>query len=257
MSAPDPMAMPHPDRIALVGDWHGNASWARKAVRHAATGGAQAIVHLGDYGYEFRAPFMHAVEDVLSAFGIPLLFVDGNHESFPVLHRHPVRPNGLRKLTDHVWHAPRGHRWTWHGVSFLAMGGAHSVDRPHRQPGISWWKEEWITDAQAQAAIDGEPVDVLVSHDCPAGVTIPGIDDRDPPDWIRPMELLRAGEHRRIVRRIVDAVQPRVIWHGHYHQAHTTTADLGYGNVRVTGLDCDESTLADNVRVIDVKELLP
>jgi len=247
----DPLA--DPTRIAVAGDWHENGPWARKAIAHAAEQGADVIVHVGDYGYEYSAKFMKAVETALAAAGIALLFVDGNHENHPTLNRYAIGTNGLRQLTPHVWHMPRGFRWTWAGVRFLALGGAHSVDRPWREPGISWWKEEWITEAQAQHAIDGGPADVLVSHDCPAGVHIPDLDRTA--HLFPPLEIMRADEHRRILRRVTDAVQPSTIWHGHYHRAYETIADLGYGPVQVTGLDCDETSLACNVRVVDMTDL--
>jgi hypothetical protein len=123
---------------------------------------------------------------------------------------------------------------------------------------VSWWAEEAITDEQAARAVAGGPADVLIAHDCPAGVLIPGIDDRTLSEAPFPaFELLRAGEHRQVLRRVVDAVRPAQIWHGHYHRAYTAVADLGYGDVQVVGLDCDGSTLHGNVRAIDLDELRP
>lgn len=249
MSIQNPLA--EPGRIAVAGDWHGNLSWSVAAVEHAAEAGADVIVHLGDFGYEFRATFITGLDRALRSAGLPLLFVDGNHECFPVLDRYPIRPSGLRQVSDTIWHLPRGFRWTWAGLRFLACGGAHSVDRPWRVPGASWWAGEWITDADVQRCAAGGPADVLISHDCPTGVDIPGLR----PDLFPPLEILRADEHRAVLRRVVDATRPGMIWHGHYHQRYTWTGDLGYGPVTVRGLDCDATTMAANVRVVDVADL--
>jgi hypothetical protein len=88
------------------------------------------ILQLGDFGYTLDAAFMRRVERTLARTGLHLVFVDGNHEAFTYLYRYPIGGNGLRTLTPHIHQLPRGFRWTWAGVRFLALGGAYSVDRP-------------------------------------------------------------------------------------------------------------------------------
>jgi predicted phosphodiesterase len=250
-SVADPLA--EPARIALAGDWHMNGPWAAEAIATTVrTADPDVFIQLGDFGYTFDAEYLQAVDGALATAGVPLLFVDGNHESFPTLHRYPVRDHGLRRLTEHVWHLPRGFRWQWGDVRFVSLGGAYSVDRTWRIPGVSWWNDETVTPEQAARAIAGGPVDVLIAHDCPTGVVIPGIDDTSSPSPWPPVELVRAYEHRTLLRQVVDAVRPTTIWHGHYHRRYATTAELGYGPVTVLGLDCDGTTVADNVHVLDL-----
>jgi hypothetical protein len=250
----DPLA--EPGRVAFAGDWHQNTDYAQRSIRHAARRGADVILHLGDFGYNFTGPFLAGVTAALDEAGIHLLFVDGNHENFTRLYRYPILENGLRKLTDRVWHLPRGFRWEWSAVHFLALGGAHSVDRPYRVPGVSWWPEETIGSGDVAKAVEGGFADVLVSHDCPAGVVIPGIDDRTSPPPFPPLEILRSDEHRQRLRGVVDVVQPSAVWHGHYHMQHETVADFGYGPVAVNGLDCDEAPIGRNIAVVDTVDLL-
>ncbi len=243
-----------PGRVAFAGDWHGNTSWAASAIHHAKDQGADVVVHLGDFGYTFHPSFLRGVADALRHTGLTLLFVDGNHEHHPKLGRYPLDADGLRPVVDGlVWHLPRGHRWEWGGRRFLACGGAHSVDRPWREPGVSWWPGEWVTDADVQRCVDGGPADVLVAHDCPSGVPIPGLR----PDLFPPVEILRGDEHRGVIRRIVDATRPWLVWHGHYHQRYEVAVEFGYGPVVVQGLDCDGTSLAANVVVVDVAGMLP
>lgn len=251
MATIDPLAEPH--RIAFAGDWHENGAWAAQAIRHAQDQHADVIVQLGDFGYSYSRRFLDQV--TTAAGDTPVLFVDGNHECFPKLLAYPVGPNGLRQVTDRIWHLPRGFRWQWAGTRFLALGGAYSVDRPYRVPGVSWWPRETIGRADTARAGQGGPVDVLISHDCPAGVTIPGIDDRATPPPFLPLEILLANEHRRVLRDAIDPAAPVAIWHGHYHLRHQTVADLGYGPVTVNGLDCDGSRLETNLTVVDVHDL--
>lgn len=248
----DPLA--EPARIAFAGDWHANTRWAVASVEHLA-GRADVVVHLGDFGYTFDAGFLAPLDKALGRAGLPLLFVDGNHEDHELLGRFPVRGSGLRQLGEHIWHLPRGFRWTWGGVRFLACGGAHSVDRQWRVPGESWWAGETLTDDDVARCVDGGQADVLIAHDCPAGVVIPGIDDRTVPAPFPPLELLRADEHRQLLRRVVDAVRPRRIWHGHYHRQYRQEVSFGYGPVTVTGLDCDGTSLGSNIEVVDLADL--
>jgi hypothetical protein len=254
LPAPDPLA--EPARVAFAGDWHANSRWAVYAIEHAASERADVIVHLGDYGYLFEPGYVRTVEQACAEHRLPLLFVDGNHECFPTLHAFPMRENGLREVSDHVWHLPRGFRWQWAGRTWLALGGAHSVDRLYRHVGESWWPEETITDEQARKVIADGPADVLISHDCPAGVTIPGIDDRDTPPPFPATEIARSDEHRQLLRSVAEVVQPAAVWHGHYHRQYATTADLGYGPVQVDGLDCDGTALDKNVAVVWADEVV-
>src|SRR6478609_1819971 len=116
-------------KIAFAGDWHANTDWAVRAIEYARGEGAEHILHLGDYGYDFEPGFRNKVELALAQAHIKLWFVDGNHENFTWLYQQPVSENGLRRISEHVYHLPRGFRWEWAGYKFLAVGGAFSVDR--------------------------------------------------------------------------------------------------------------------------------
>jgi hypothetical protein len=111
-----------------------------------------------------------------------------------------------------------------------------SLDRALRTEGLDWWPEEEISDEQEAAIIAGGHTDVLISHDCPSGVAHTF---GRPPSWLAPEDMARADAHRRRLQRIVDAVQPSYIIHGHLHRAYQRICDFGYGPVQVTGLDSD------------------
>lgn len=238
-------------KIAFAGDWHANANWAVSAIEYARDHEADIILHLGDYGYDFRSKFREDVEQALARADMSLWFIDGNHENFTWLYQQPTLDDGRRKISDHVWHLPRGYQWNWGGTQFMAVGGAYSVDRKWRVLHKSWWLEEVLTDEQIEAACAGEKTDILISHDCPSGVHIPGVDDDGPSMW-PPLEILRANEHRVQLRKIVDAIRPSEIWHGHYHVRYDALADFGYGRVEVHGLDMDATDLKTNVIIKEI-----
>ena len=76
----------------------------------------------------------------------------------------------------------------------------------------------------------------MVTHDCPAGV-VHAFGPR-PREWAE-ADLARSERHAQRLQRIVDAVQPSHLMHGHLHMAYQRVCDFGYGPVEVTGLDRD------------------
>jgi len=252
------MVASQPRLVGVAGDWHGNAAWATHAIRRIS---AQLparepglILHLGDFGIwpdPGGRAYLSAVEAALAALGMQLWFLDGNHEDYSMLSRLRPGRDGLRRVTDRIWHVPRGHRWTWHGRQWLALGGAVSFDSAERTRGRDWWPDEEITTAQAAAIAAAGHADVLVSHDCPAGVrhTFPA----PPASWSR-ADLARNAAHRQRLQEVADAVQPRWLLHGHLHRAYQRHVDMGWGPVEVTGFARD-GTLYGNWAILDVAHM--
>lgn len=247
-----------PRRVVVAGDWHGNRYWAVNVIRRVPQllSGDQPrlILHLGDFGIwpdlEGRR-YLAALSTVLAEVGAELWFVDGNHEDFPQLARlaGDTTQDGRVRVQPGIYHLPRGHRWQWHGRSWLACGGGVSIDRALRTEGRDWWPEEEITDDQEAAIIAGGPADVLMSHDCPSGVVhdFPGL----PPAWAP--DLARTQAHRQRLQRIVTAVRPAHLLHGHLHRGYQRSCDFGYGPVEVTGLAADGA--ARNFAVLDTETM--
>ena len=244
-----------PNRIIVAGDWHGNTDWAEHVIGRAGSLLAgeerKRILHLGDFGIWPGIGGAEYLDSVLGAcfeHGVDLWFVDGNHEDFTQLEAFRVSEQDDKVVT---W-LPRGHRWEWHGRTWLALGGAVSVDRAVRVKGnLGWWPEEEITDEQEHAVIAGGPADVMVCHDCPAGV-VHAFGPR-PREWAE-TDLARSERHAQRLQRIVDAVQPSHLMHGHLHMAYQRVCDFGYGPVEVTGLDRDGGR-GPNWAVLDVKSM--
>jgi hypothetical protein len=253
-----------PSRVMIAGDWHGNASWARHVIGVAAgvlREERPLILHLGDFGVwpgQGGRAYLDAVRGACLEHDADVRFIDGNHEDFTQLDalriRDGIRDEGGRAgqrvpAQESVRWIPRGTRWTWHGRRWLALGGGVSLDRAARLEGRSWWPEEEITEDQASAVIADGPADVLLTHDCPAGVrhSFP-----PPPPFWDPRDIARNEAHRERLQRVVTAVRPRWLVHGHLHRAYQRICDLGYGPVEVTGLDCDGGQ-GRNFAVLDVR----
>jgi Calcineurin-like phosphoesterase len=255
-----------PDQIAIVGDLHGNREWAGTIVRqlpvfleHARP---RLILQAGDFGFRPSPAswMLRSLNRDLEQADAHLWFIDGNHDDHGQLGLIARTRSALTPpyyITDRVAWLPRGHRWTWHERTWLAVGGAVSLDRAGPpcllckgrgcvtcdwegrnalKEGSDWWPEEEITDSQEQQIIAGGPADVLFCHDCPAGV-VHAFPDR--PTWWDPADVARAEDHERRLQRIVDATQPGWIIHGHLHIAYQRRTDFGYGPAEVTGLNED------------------
>ncbi|MCP9272451.1 metallophosphoesterase family protein [Mycolicibacterium arenosum] len=244
---------PDPALLMLAGDWHGNLPWAESVIRHAADRDVDTILQLGDFGYWTDDPatdeYLSTVDDLLESSGIRLYWIDGNHEDHTRVddwtdaYRHP-----------RVRYLPRGFRWQWWGLTWMSVGGAMSVDKHYRLEGESWWPGEELTDADVEYASRDGGVDVIVSHDCPRGVDIPGVgpDTKGGARGNWPADILaEAQRHREKLAAICSATTPAWLYHGHYHIPYT--GSLAATTVR--GLGHDRSTLADNVHIITRDDL--
>jgi len=251
----DPLTTPY--KIAFAGDWHGNQRWAIDMIDAAGAEHADVIIHTGDFGYKFAKGYLNALNAALEEWDMNLLFVDGNHDKQRTIWRYtrPTRTDGLespRMLRSRIWHLPRGYRWQWGEVKFLAMGGAYSVDRDFRLHG-EWWPEEEITERNVNDALKLGETDVLISHDCPRTVKIPNLEKTSV--FFPEHAIWRAEVHRDRLLRLVVGVRPRLIVHGHYHRSYGLSTELGYGPISVIGLDCDETSKEKNLKYVLLQDI--
>ncbi len=246
--------MLEPKKLMLVGDLHGNTNWAVHVINSAWALGCDTIVQLGDMGvwrdnYATNC-YLSTVQDTLAENDMHLYWVDGNHEDHSRLVNDLAGTVPWDSVADMLWpttpnitHQPRGYQWTWWGKTWMAVGGAVSVDKYRRTEGIDWWPQETLTDEQVEYCCRG-PVDVIVSHDCPMGVDIPGLSPPGTwPQWV----LYESDLHRRKLRQIWNETGATRLFHGHYH----TRYDAPLGEGLVTGLDMDSTTLKLNTLILE------
>lgn len=216
---------------------------------------ADVVLQLGDFGFWVPGSgvegHLRRINAECEKLGVTVLWTEGNHECHPVLNDIPVETEGFRRIRSHITHLPRGFRWTWHGDVWMAMGGAHSVDTYRRTEGVSVWQEEHISEDDARRAIEGGRADVMVTHDCPDDVDIPGLR----PDLFPAYEILRGDVHRRTLGAVVDEVAPLMLFHGHYHVAHTARRPRpDGGDTLIQGLADDTSPLRENYTVLNFSD---
>lgn len=238
-----------PNVIAFSGDWHGNTMWAANMPYLLKEEGVTHIFHAGDFGFRFDFDFRDQLENALRDNDIMLYFVDGNHDYHDWIWAHEEDRNGFNRISEHVRYIPRGHRFKVWDKTFMGLGGATSVDKDWRtQSGLraEWWSTEQIRTIDVNNAVEGGPVDVMICHDAPSGIPIPGITYENGIQFFPHHALMEADWHRDRVRYVVDMVKPKLFVHGHYHVNYEFTT---YDDMRVIGLDMDGTSPAKNIHL--------
>lgn len=249
-------------RVLMVGDLHANTSAALAVVEHAASVRADLIVQVGDLGFWPRDPggqkFLRKLAASLERHNLEMWFVDGNHEDHDKLGLLPLQPDRTAWLRNQhgnwsptIRHLPRGFRWMWGNTTWVAVGGAVSVDREWRTPGVDWFPQEELTDAQADQIVADGPVDVVVAHDAPVGVAhLEDRLERAADAW--PLgRVMASAEHQRRVGRVVEGVGAQRVFHGHHHTRYSAALEAAHGPVQVEGLGMDTDPLSALCLLVD------
>lgn len=170
--------------LYITGDTHGEkARFQYKESEIARTLTKDDYLFIcGDWGYIWEnSKEENEYLDFLAKKPFVMLFVDGNHENFDLINAmqveewcggkvHIIRrdKNGCPKII----HLMRGQVFEIEGKKIFTFGGAYSVDKYLRTPGISWWEDEMPTDEQMKEAINNlaahdNKVDYIITHAAP------------------------------------------------------------------------------------------
>ncbi|MGI5119826.1 metallophosphoesterase family protein [Marinactinospora thermotolerans] len=214
-----------PARILITGDVHGAfallAAWS-SAVR-AWLGPLDAILAVGDVEANrdeadaagVRSPAGHRgigdfplLAEGLIDLGAPLYFIGGNHEPWPALDA-----AGPGRWSRDVYFLGRAGRTEIAGLGVAFLSGIHSARvsdaaRPRRETARerSYYTAEEVRRV-GRGVGRSAPVDLLLTHDWPAGIGAPD----------------RADAGRPELRALCERLRPR--WHfcGHLHDRHQAT----------------------------------
>lgn len=209
--------------FVVAGDWHGSFQQADKVIRLCHDLELDTIFHVGDFGiWQNDKRFLNQMESLLDQWDIEMYFIDGNHENFTMLYEKKILDDGTRYVRDHITYIPRAYRWDWHGLTFMALGGAVSIDRGFRVEGRSWWPEEALTDENIEEAKAWGPVDVMFTHDSPQSAPNSICDDwqgqLSAMKYFGKEHLVACTDHRKRLQEVTDVTTPRLLFHGHYHK---------------------------------------
>jgi len=251
-------------KILLLGDTHGNVEAIERAFRHAKKYDAERILQLGDFGFGWKSrqieggqivdDFSYTVSNFTDHYGIEIDWLDGNHENHIDLNDISLDKDGARTIAPGVRHLPRGYRFELGGRSFLAAGGAVSVDKKSRVPYISWWPGEELSDADVMRC-SGPPVDILLTHDVP----LESIEFNFPMIGSQEAEY-DSYMNRKRISMIAKEATPKWLFHGHMHHFYTQEPSSN-SSFFIKGLAHDGYSIyqaacvfdLDTMTIIDVK----
>lgn len=246
-------------RVLLAGDMHGNVPAFTNAADQAVQAGCRVLLQVGDFGIgpfdeDFRWGTRHfggqydqitaAADAILGSRGLIMLVVPGNHDNYDRIDAEPLDTRGRQHFSAYWRTLPRGHRFEVGGRRFGAVGGAHSIDRDYREPHVSWWEAERITQDDIDTLGD-EPLDVLLTHDVPEGTPVqshlrlPDIHE----------QLSRDG--RLLLAQAARRTQPRLVFSGHWHQRVSGAINGGRTRVEVLNMEREPGSTA----VLDLSDL--
>lgn len=247
-------------RVMLLGDIHNSREVLDAALRTAADEGCDVLVQVGDLwlqdsSWSGFAPEYAGVMATAVHARMPVVVIDGNHEVWPSLVAYLGRDDTRQTraagrplhLGGSLWWADRGSVWNWGGKRFGALGGTVSPDKLDPRAAAWRWPEEMISQADVGRLLDNAAggLDVLISHDAPADTTglIGGM-------WMPPSVQREADAAQMLVQHAVDATEPALVFHGHWH--HQNWCRLHNGT-EVVGLAADGNP--PSAAVLSVRDL--
>jgi hypothetical protein len=269
MSIPDEPAL-----IGIAGDWHRHTAWAVDSIDQMCQclPEPRIILHAGDLGADrddgthewmgrtgTHAVFLDEISRALARRKAELWFTKGNHEDHSLLQDCLMSADqGMIEIVPGVRWLTQGYRWRWHGRTWLALGGAASVDRYLRQEGVpgmqhgaeAWWPGEEITAMEEAMTIAAGKAEVMLTHDAPCDA---------PLELIRPVPrawepaMPAAQAHREKMQRICEKVRPEYFFHGHYHQYRVSQVQAAWGPCRFTSLSLNGDE--QNWGILDIRTM--
>jgi 3-oxoacid CoA-transferase subunit A len=166
--------------VYITGDTHGNFDDIEEFCEENETTNSDVLIILGDVGINFYGGVIdRELKERLAEFPITFLCIHGNHERRPesiasykkgkcfgggIVYVEPEFPN-LRFARD-------GEVYKLAGKRCLVIGGAYSVDKDSRTPGVDWWADEQPSEEimiRVERKLDALKwrVDAVLSHTCP------------------------------------------------------------------------------------------
>jgi hypothetical protein len=170
--------------VLISGDFHANAvnelqSITAKTLRKQFGGeyaGITCHIIAGDCGFLWPG---NERQDRFNLSALnrrpwPILCLFGNHDNYDAIRASEKVDIGIGhevyKALENVYYLPRGFIYTIDGLSALCLGGALSVDQAYRKEHLSWWKDEYWSEAEEEECVRrvaGKHVDYVVSHTGP------------------------------------------------------------------------------------------
>ena len=178
---------------------------------------SDTVIVSGDMGlaWDTQKRTTDCINELMYKTKYNILFIDGNHEHFPILNAYPtvdLYGGKAGKLTDRLYHLYRGEEYCIEGKTFLTFGGARSLDRGLRIDGEDWFAEEEATITECNKFLEQfyttRTYDYVITHDAPKFIT----------DMLHPFDI----EHpksctQQMLDELVKHISCKHWFFGHHH----------------------------------------
>lgn len=211
--------------IYVTGDIHGGIDMykLRDWQLGETLGADDYLIVAGDFGFPWDfGPEECADIAWLEQRPYTVLFVDGNHERYDHWMERPTeRWHGglVQRLSDGspILRLMRSEIYDIDGTTIFTLGGATSVDKDFRVPGISWWPEELpsersFEEARANLERVGWQVDYVITHTCSTRMLSPTL--YPAPGWAYPQADRLTG----FLDELEDRLTYKRWYYGHFHK---------------------------------------
>lgn len=212
-------------RVFIKGDCHGDFDFLEEFCRSNSTSIADVLIILGDAGilyYGAHSQRECLLKQYITNKPITLFCIRGNHEDRPENRKEMIKEKRFGNYVyydanyPNILYAIDGLEYKINNQSYLALGGAYSVDKHYRIAyNWKWNPNEQLSSIEMdtiEEQIEGKNFDYILSHTCPYSwqptyLFIQGIDqnsiDHTMEYWLED---------------IFKECKWREWWFGHYHE---------------------------------------
>ena len=237
-------------RAAFIGDIHANEFFLWHVLQYTVDKGVDVLLPVGDFGYKYRPNFMKMVCDHLKANKQKMYVTMGNHDDYDFVANNTKKVSGktFRAYDSNLFFFDRPGYITLGNTTIMSVGGAVSIDRELRTPGIDWWYQElpsymeiFNTCSLAENVTPG----IMITHDIPLlafeALALPAI---------KLSESVRYDDRqfKKFLEHVVLAAHPKRVIAGHYHLRWAQIVD----GIEFDILDMDGKKIQDNVLILDL-----
>jgi hypothetical protein len=199
-----------------------------------------SIIQVGDFGYAFTNDQLQELNKFLKSKNITLYINRGNHDNYYNHFNHfsKLNTSEYKKNLSHIHFLCDFHTIIYNDKRILTIGGATSIDRVDRISDVSWWEREKINYNKIQ--FDTKPdtfrrymfdeytknIDIVISHTAPGllhpYLKLKSLQSRYEKDPTLEQDLI---DESQFLNKLVDIIEPKQWYCGHFHQSVTTDID--------------------------------
>ena len=160
--------------IYLVADIHGDFQWLLRLIQRYKEKLTEqdVLIVLGDMGIWDET--LGALQLLCDSVPFKILFLDGNHESFPLINSFPEEEmwGGTVRRIAGAYYLCRGEVFTFlcgeKTIRIGVLGGGTSRDKTKRTEGVDWFPDEEISDEDVARLVENVKrnggMDFLLTH---------------------------------------------------------------------------------------------